>query len=109
MTENMTSTEDQFSPDVSLARNDADHRYELRVDGKLAVQTFFKDKPGHIDFSHTETTEGFEGQGRGKVLAHFALDDVVATGKRIIPHCPFIAAYLRKHEGYEQFVDWPEG
>ena len=109
MTENMTSTEDQFSPDVSLARNDADHRYELRVDGKLAVQTFFKDQPGHIDFSHTETTEGFEGQGLGKVLAHFALDDVVATGKRIIPHCPFIAAYLRKHEGYEQFVDWPEG
>jgi predicted GNAT family acetyltransferase len=109
MTENMTSTEDQFSPDVSLARNDADHRYELRVDGKLAVQSFFTDKPGHIDFSHTETAEGFEGQGLGKVLAHFALDDVVATGKRIIPHCPFIAAYLRKHEGYEQFVDWPEG
>jgi uncharacterized protein len=108
MTENMMSTEDKFSPDVSLARNDAEGWYELRVDGKLAVRSFFEDKPGHIDFSHTETSEGFEGQGLGKVLAHFALDDVVATGKRIIPRCPFIAGYLRKHEGYEQFVDWPD-
>ena len=45
-----------------------------------------------MDFTHTETAEEFKGQGLGKVLAHFALDDVVASGKRIIPHCPFIPA-----------------
>lgn len=103
------STEDRFTPDVTLRRNDAHHRYELLVGGKLAVQCFFRDLPGHIDFTHTETSPDFEGQGLAKVLAHFALDDVVATGKRIIPHCPFVSSYLRKHEGYEQFVDWPEG
>jgi len=108
MTENSMSTEDTFAPDVALARNDADHRYELHVGGTLAVQSFFEDQPGHVDFIRTETSAGFEGRGLGKVLAHFALDDVVATGKRIIPHCPFIAGYLRKHEGYGQFVDWPE-
>ncbi|MET1089032.1 MAG: GNAT family N-acetyltransferase [Arthrobacter sp.] len=108
MTENMMSTEDRFTPDVSLRRNDAEHRYELHVGGKLAVQSLYRDLPGHIDFIHTETSPEFEGQGLGKVLAHFALDDVVASGKRIIPHCPFIAAYLRKHEDYEQCVDWPE-
>jgi len=42
------------------------------------------------------------------VLAHFALDDVVAAGKRIIPNCPFMYRYLRKHETYHQYVDWPE-
>jgi predicted GNAT family acetyltransferase len=108
MTENMISAEDRFNPDVSLARNDAQHCYELRVGGKVAVRSFFQDKPGHVDFSHTETAEEFKGQGLGKVLAHFALDDVVASGKRIIPHCPFISGYLRQHEGYEQYVDWPE-
>lgn len=107
MTENMISTEDEFSPDVSLARNDAHHCYELRVGGRVAVQSFFRDRPGHIDFTHTETAEAFKGQGLGKVLAHFALDDVVASGKRIIPHCPFISSYLRQHEGYEQYIDWP--
>jgi len=109
MTENTMSTEDKFTPDVTLRRNDAEHRYELLVGGTLAVQSIFEDLPGHIDFIRTETAKDFEGRGLGKVLAHFALDDVVATGKRIIPHCPFISGYLRKHEGYEQFVDWPEG
>ncbi len=91
-----------------MSRNDAHHCYELQVGGKIAVQSHFLDKPGHIDFTHTETGEEFKGQGLGKVLAHFALDDVVASGKRIIPHCPFIAGYLRQHEGYEQYIDWPE-
>ena len=109
MTEYTTSAEDKFTANVSLRRNDEQHWYELLVDGQLAVQAFFHDLPGHIDFTHTETGRDFEGQGLGKVLAHFALDVVVATGKRIIPHCPFISSYLRKHEGYEQFVDWPEG
>src|SRR6476646_3458086 len=108
MTENMISTEDEFSPAVSLARDDEHHRYELRVGGKIAVQSFFEDRPGHVDFSHTETARDFKGKGLGKVLAHFALDDVVASGKRIIPHCPFIYRYLRKHDGYYQCVDWPE-
>ena len=64
--------------------------------------------PGHIDFIHTDTAEQFQGQGLAKVLAHFALDDVVASGKRIIPNCPFMYRYLRKHESYNQYIDWPE-
>jgi predicted GNAT family acetyltransferase len=72
------------------------------------VQSFFLDKPGHADFTHTEAAEEFKGKSLGKVMVHFALDDVVAAGKRIIPHDPFIAGYLRQHEGYEQHVDWPD-
>lgn len=108
MTENTVSTEDQFTPDVTTFRNDALHRYELHVGGKLAVHIRFMDKPGHVDFIHTDTAEEFAGQGLANVLVHFALDDVVAAGKRIIPHCPFTARYLRKHEIYTQCIDWPE-
>jgi predicted GNAT family acetyltransferase len=32
----------------------------------------------------------------------------VASGKRIIPNCPFMYRYLRKHDSYNQGVDWPE-
>ena len=78
------------------------------VGGKLAVEVRFEDKPGHVDFIHTQTSEQFQGHGLAKVLIHFALDDVVASGKRIIPHCPFTARYLRKHEVYTQCIDWPE-
>jgi uncharacterized protein len=108
MTENSATTEDTFRPDVTTTRNDELHRYELRVGGKLAVAIRFIDEPGHVDFIHTDTVEQFQGQGLAKVLAHFALDDVVAAGKRIIPNCPFMYRYLRNHEVYHQCVDWPE-
>lgn len=107
MTEFTVSDSEAFSPDVTLRRNDKLHRYELLVGGELAVASRFMDKPGHIDFLHTDTMEKFKGRGLAKVLAHFALDDVLASGKRIIPHCPFIAAYLRKHPDYELDIDWP--
>ena len=108
MTENSAATEDTFSPNVSTTRNDELHHYELHVGGQLAVQIRFIDEPGHVDFIHTDTDEKFQGQGLAKVLAHFALDDVVASGKRIIPNCPFMYRYLRKHDAYNQYIDWPE-
>ena len=95
MTENSAATEDTFSPDVSTTRNDELHRYELHVGDKLAVQIRFIDEPGHVDFIHTDTAEQFQGQGLGKVLAHFALDDVVASGRgsfRTAPLCTDICA-----------------
>ena len=108
MTENTASTEDTFSPDVSTIRNDELHRYELRVGGKLAVESASSTSPGMWTSSTPTRTAKFKGQGLAKVLAHFALDDVVAAGKRIIPHCPFIYRYLSKHDAYDQFIDWPE-
>jgi predicted GNAT family acetyltransferase len=108
MTENSAATEDTFRPDVSTTRNDARHRYELRVGDKLAVEIRFLDRPGHAEFIHTDTAEQFRGHGLAKVLAHFALDDAVAAGKRIIPNCPFVYRYLLKHDSYNQDVDWPE-
>jgi len=33
---------------------------------------------------------------------------VVASGKRIIPHCEFIARFLQRHDMYTQCTDWPE-
>jgi uncharacterized protein len=108
MTENSVETEDTFATDVSTTRNDALHRYELHVGGELAVQVRYIDRPGHVDFIHTETAEKFKGKGLARVLVHFALDDVVASGKRIIPDCPYVYRYLRKHDTYNQCIDWPE-
>ncbi|MET1020762.1 MAG: GNAT family N-acetyltransferase [Arthrobacter sp.] len=108
MTEDSAATGDTFSPNVSTTRNDELHRYELHVGGTLAVEIQYIDEPGHVDFIRTDTAEQFRGQGLGHVLAHFALDDVVAAGKRIIPNCPFMYRYLRKHDSYTQYIDWPE-
>lgn len=94
---------------VRFRRDDEARRYEMHVDGELAGFAEFRIRPaGTIVFTHTVVLPGREGQGLGSMLARHVLDDAVSRGERIVPRCPFIAAYLRRHDGYEASVDWPE-
>jgi uncharacterized protein len=92
---------------ITIERNDATRRYELTVGDEVAGYAEFRTTPSSITFTHTVVRPEFEGQGLGTRLARFVLDDAVARGERIVPLCPFIAAYLREHGGYEASVDWP--
>ena len=92
---------------VAIERNDAAHRYELTLDGELAGFAEYRTEPGTVIFTHTVVLPEHGGQGLGSRLAKFVLDDAVARGETIVPRCPFIAAYLREHGGYEASVRWP--
>lgn len=92
---------------VEITRHDDRQRYDLTVDGRRAAVSQFRLEPGAIVFTHTIVRPEFEGKGLGSRLARFVLDDAVARGERIVPECPFISAYLRRHPEYEASVDWP--
>ena len=92
---------------VRVERDDEANRYEMFVGDALAGYVEYHLRPGRIVFIHTIIDPDFEGQGLGTRLARYVLDDAVARGERIVPRCPFIAAYLRRHSGWEEFVDWP--
>ena len=88
----------------NVTRNDRRNRYELSVDGQLAVCDF-EHSDDTITFTHTEVPEGLEGQGVGSALARGALDDVRAQGFTVVPDCPFIADFMAKHEAYKDLLD----
>ncbi|MFD5865182.1 GNAT family N-acetyltransferase [Agromyces sp. NPDC127015] len=92
---------------VEITRLDDRQRYQLVVDGERAGFAQFRLEPGAIVFTHTVIKPEFGGRGLGSRLAKYVLDDAVSRGDRIVPQCPFIAAYLREHPGYEASVDWP--
>lgn len=84
-------------------------RYELR-DGDAVPGFAEYELPDdeHVDFTHTEVADEYGGQGLASRLIAFALDDARDRGKRIVPHCPFVAAWLKKHPGeFDGVVDWP--
>jgi predicted GNAT family acetyltransferase len=54
--------------------------------------------------AHTEIDEAREGQGLGGTLVHEVLDQIRASGKTVIPTCPFTAAYIRRHPEYVDLV-----
>jgi uncharacterized protein len=90
--------------DIAVVRNEEQHRYEARVDGELAGFARFRSQPGRAIFWHTEVDPAFEGKGVGSVLAKHALDDIRARGERVVAECPFIAAYIKRHEAYQDLL-----
>ncbi|WP_349903256.1 GNAT family N-acetyltransferase [Parafrigoribacterium humi] len=83
-------------------------QYELK-DGDTTIGfARYQDRGESRIFKHTVIDSGYEGAGLGSRLARFVLADSVSQGKRIVPECPFIAAYLGRHHDFDAQVDWPE-
>lgn len=90
--------------DVEVDDNHAEHRYEVRADGELAGFTTYREMPGRRSFLHTEIAKRFEGQGLGSELIAAALDDVRSEGLDVLPFCPFVKTYIRRHPEYVDLV-----
>jgi uncharacterized protein len=86
--------------------NPAQRRYDVFTDdGKLGGFAQYVKRAGRVIFTHTEIDDAFEGHGLGSTLARDALDDARAHGLRVVPLCPFIAAYIERHPEYQDLVD----
>ena len=81
------------------------HRFEIALgDGTFAIAEYTL-RPGKIMFTHTEVPEAHEGKGIGTTLIRFALDAARERGLKVIPICPFFAAYMRKHAEVQDLLD----
>lgn len=66
------------------------HRYELHVDGDLAVVAEYRLDGDRITFTHTGTEPDHQGQGLARDLVTFALDDARSRGLAVLPECPYV-------------------
>ena len=103
----------QFQTDYSMPdesslsfQNHADqHRFEAASGGKVAGYVEYNMLSDSIMLTHTEVLPEYEGKGVGGFLARESLGAARRMGKRVIPACPFIASYLRKHRELLDLVE----
>jgi len=92
---------------VRVTNDTEHHRYEAHIGHARAGFVTYELSPGRITFLHTRTEPAFEGRGVGSRMAQVALDEARASGRRVVPVCPFISAYIDRHPGYADLVDPP--
>ena len=98
---------DRAAPSYTIRDNIEKQRFEADLgDGSIAIAEY-RLRDGTIIFTHTEVPADHEGQGIGSALIRFALSEARARGLRVVPLCPFFAAYIRKHRE-EQDLLTPE-
>jgi predicted GNAT family acetyltransferase len=80
-------------------------RFEIAVDGKRVGLTRYVEDDGRRIFFHTEVDEAFSGEGLASVLVRQALDATRDEGLRIVPVCPYVAAYVKRHHDWDDLLD----
>ena len=89
--------------EVTIIHNEEAHRFETQVDGLRAFLEYRR-YPDRIVFTHTEVPPPLEGKGLAAKLAHMALDFARANHLRVVPLCPYVASYIRRHAEFQDLV-----
>lgn len=89
---------------ATVRDNAAAHRYELLLDEELVGRLYYRTNDGVVTLIHTEIAPRLEGRGLGAQLVAGALKDVRARGLHIVPTCPYVVAFMRRHPEFDDLV-----
>lgn len=90
--------------DAPITHNQHHHRFELKTDGKLSIVAYQKIDDETLALTHTEVDPSLEGQGVGSHLVKGVLEYVEQNNLKIVPLCPFVAVYLKRHPDWNRVV-----
>lgn len=83
----------------------ADGNYTIAVDGETVGLAEVADRGNQRVFYHTEVEERFGGRGLASILVREALAASRGDGKRVVPVCPMVAAFIEKHPEFRDMTD----
>jgi len=89
--------------DVAVFHNREAHRFELAVDGHLAVLDYML-KGKLIIFTHTGVPPAIEGRGLGSKLVETGLAYARENGLKVRSLCWFVSKYIRRHTEYQDLI-----
>jgi predicted GNAT family acetyltransferase len=91
--------------DATVRDNVEQRRFEVHVGDQLAGFAAYRVRDGVTVITHTEVDPEFRGQGVAAQLARQTLDLLRERGARLLPQCPYFAAYVAEHPEYADLVD----
>jgi len=86
-----------------VVNNPEKYRFEV-TSGSLISKLDYRLGRKTIALVHTEVPEELQGQGIGGSLIAAALEHAKAKGLKVLPYCPFAAAYIGRHPEWKDIV-----
>lgn len=86
-----------------LQKDTNEKKYYVEVEGKLAYVEYIQ-AGERVFLTHTEVPPAFEGKGVGSQLVRLVLEDIKKNDWTLVPLCPFIASYIKRHPAYKSLV-----
>lgn len=89
--------------DYELIDNEDSKQYEFRIGDEVARIEYIKTKQ-KVFLTHTEVPASLTGKGVGSALIKAALEDIKQKDMVLVPLCPFVAAYIKRHPEWKTLV-----
>lgn len=86
---------------MDFRRNAERSRYELVDDGEVVAFAEYVDGPEVVVFPHTVVAPHLRGQGLGATVVRQSLDDIRASGRRVVPSCWYVAEFIDANPDYQ--------
>jgi len=88
---------------IHVIHNEPAHRFEVHVDGETGV-LLYRREGDTITFIHTRVPNVIGQHGIGSELVRTGLEYAKSQGLKVIPLCPFVAAYIGNHPEHSGLV-----
>ena len=91
------------SDNFAVTNNEDAGQFEANVDGKTALLAY-KRMGNSMVLNHVEVPTELEGRGIASKLSLTALEFARMEHLEVVPVCPYVAGYLRKHPEYHDLL-----
>jgi len=86
-----------------LIDNEELKQYEFHIEEFIPRIEYIKAK-NQIFLTHTEIPNFLAGKGVGAKLVKQALEDIKQKDLTLVPLCPFVALYIKRHQKWRKLV-----
>jgi predicted GNAT family acetyltransferase len=91
----------------SIVHDQEDLRfYATLASGEEAELTYTFPEEKVMDFDYTFVPEKHRNQGLADQLVKAGLEHAREKGYRVIPSCPAVETYVKRHKEYENIIYW---
>lgn len=88
---------------LPLVKNSEENRFELKI-GEYTTFIEYKEHNKNIWLTHTEAPQELQGKGAATAIIEKTLNYIEEHGYLMIPVCPFVGAYLKRHPDWNRIV-----
>lgn len=88
---------------MEVINNTDRKRFELQIEDKTAFIEYIR-TTDKLFLTHTEVPKELEGQGIGSKMVVHAFNFIKADNLKLVPLCPFVAAYLKRHPEWKNIL-----
>lgn len=88
---------------MRVVDNKEKNRFETEIDGHQAIIEYSV-QPNVLTLEHIEVDKQLSGRGVASELTESVLLEIELRGLKVVPECPFIKGYIKKHPEWESIL-----